>query len=286
MVITSPTFQSTYSTESSPISLAGTASDDNGISSIAWSASNGQSGTTTASSSWQIDNLSLSEGQNVITVTVTDTAGQSSSDSISITFSPVVTNTPVNDGSMPFKQAWDAQKQTADPDYTNSSVTYCVRLLIQGEQIELNGGEIQLGFRGRTSGDYSIRKVSIAERDVNAQVGDVLDGTWTKVLFDGQSDSAWSSYSVIVSEGQEKLSDIFKFDVVPGKDYYVTFKIDAPSVYLDPPSDYRELYFENEDHTEDIDWSGNGYSLTQDYHALAKVYVRGVSGFHIVDNAN
>jgi hypothetical protein len=59
----------------------------------------------------------------------------------------------------------------------------------------------------------------------------------------------------------------------PGTDYYVTFKIDSPSVYLDPPEGYEELYFDSADHTGDIDWSGNGHSVTQDYHALSKIYI-------------
>ena len=53
----------------------------------------------------------------------------------------------------------------------------------------------------------------------------------------------------------------------------MTFKIQTPSVYLNPPAFYRELYFLSADHADDIDWSGNGHSTTQDYHALSKIYV-------------
>ena len=73
-------------------------------------------------------------------------------------------------------------------------------------------------------------------------------------------------------EGEEKLSDPIPFSIQAGKDYYVTFNIESPSVYLDPPSGYQELYFSTADHTDDIDWSGTGYSTTQDYHALSSIY--------------
>ena len=68
------------------------------------------------------------------------------------------------------------------------------------------------------------------------------------------------------------------FDIKEGKyNYYVTFKIDTPSTCLTPPSIYRELYFDTEDHTEDIDWSQNGHNTTRDYHAFFVIYVSGMS---------
>ena len=76
-----------------------------------------------------------------------------------------------------------------------------------------------------------------------------------------------------VAAGAEKLSDPIFFSLQAGKDYYITFKIDTPSIYLNPPAFYRELYFLSTDHAEDIDWSGNGHSTTQSYHAFSKIYV-------------
>ncbi len=171
--------------------------------------------------------------------------------------------------------AWDATVQLNNTNWLNSSVIYCVRLLVEGSSITESGSMVQLGFRGRTSGDYTIRKVSIAERDTGGAVGDVVDSTWTRVTFDGQSVSAWGSSTTIVNVGTEKFSDSVPFFLEAGKDYYVTFKIDSPSVYLDPPASYSELYFSSADRADDIDWGGNGHSLTRDYHALSSILATG-----------
>ncbi len=266
--ITGPTGGDTYSTSEGTVAISGNASDDNGISSISWSNNRGGSGSATNTSGdwsgWSISGISLQEGENVITVTATDTNNQTATDTITITYTP-------ND----MVQAWSATQQTGDAQWKDSTVTYCARLLIENEQISSYGNQIILAFKGRSSGDYTIRKVSIAERDPNGGEGDVVDSTWTKVTFDGKDESTWDTDIITVPAGQEKLSDPVNFTLEPGKDYYVTFKIVTPSVYLNPPSTYRELYFWSDDHTSDVDWSSNGHDTTQDYHAFSKIYVVG-----------
>ncbi|GEM_PF-1945580 len=266
VTITNPTSNSTYSTSDATITIAGNALDDNGINSITWSSNRGGSGSATNSSGdwtgWSINGITLQQGENVITITATDTNNQSATDTITVTYTP-----------SDLVQAWSANEQTGDNDWKDSSVTYCVRLLIEGAQINRSGNQIMLGFKGRSSGDYTIRKVSIAERDPNGGEGDVIDSTWTKVTFDGKDETTWNTDTITVPAGQEKLSNPISFPIQEGKDYYVTFKIDTPSVYLNPPSTYRELYFWSDDHTTDIDWSSNGHSTTQDYHALSGIYV-------------
>ena len=145
---------------------------------------------------------------------------------------------------------------------------------MQCDSITDSASQVVLGFQGRSSGDYTIRNVSIAQRDVAGGEGDVIDSTWKQVTF---NNAAWGS-GVTVGAGVEKLSDPVTIALEPGSDYYVTFKIDTPSVYLDPPAGYRELYFDSADHTGDVDWSGNGFSVTQDYHALSKIYIYSPAG--------
>ena len=262
--ILSPTSATTYATSQDAIAISGNASDDNAISSITWSNDRGGSGTAINSSgdwtSWSIENIALQEGDNVITVTATDSADQTSSDTITVTSSDIV-------------QVWSATAQTGDSAFKESVVTYCVRLLIEGDHVTQSGSTVRLGFQGRSSGGYTIRKVSVAERDTGGAEGDVIDSTWTRVTFDGNSEVTWASDVMTVAAGAEKLSDPISFSLQAGKDYYITFKIDTPSLYLNPPAFYRELYFSSADHTEDIDWSDNGHSITQDYHALSKIYV-------------
>ena len=83
--ITGPTSESTYETNSSTINLIGTASDNVVVSEVTWENSAGGSGTASGATSWTIQNISLVEGENVITVTAKDSSGNTATDSITIT---------------------------------------------------------------------------------------------------------------------------------------------------------------------------------------------------------
>ena len=88
VTISSPTSSSTYTTTSSTISLGGSASDSSsGISSVTWSNDRGGSGTATGTASWTVSGISLSSGDNKITVTAKDGAGNSGTDSLQVTYS-------------------------------------------------------------------------------------------------------------------------------------------------------------------------------------------------------
>ena len=257
-----PTSASVYVVESADdqqiINIKGSASDDNTIQSVTYSTDNNQNGTaysTDGFRNWSVP-IMIHKNETVITtITATDDAGQSTSKTMTITCTCPV--------------GWDATVQTGDSTWADSSVTYCVRLLVQGDSITDSADQVVLGFQGRSRGNYTIRNVSIAQRDPAGGRGDVLDDTWRQVTFGG---AQWGN-PVTIGSGGEKYSDPIRFNLQPGTDYYVTFKIDSPSVYLDPPADYQELYFTSEDHTSDIDWSENGHSVTHDYHALSKIYI-------------
>lgn len=176
-------------------------------------------------------------------------------------------------------QVWDANVQTGDLTWSDSGVVWTARLLVQGSAITSVPGAnmVTLGFQGRASADYQVSKISIAEKDPNVAEADVVDSTWTKVTFDGNSVSSWGTDRMTVPLGMEKLTDAIPFVVEPGKDYYVTFQMNSPSTYLYAPLGYRELYFDSTDmaeRAEDVDWSGNGYSVyAQRVHAISAIYV-------------
>ncbi|WP_176360092.1 Ig-like domain-containing protein [Desulfosediminicola ganghwensis] len=264
---TQPTTGSSYTIETAndqeTITIAGTASDDSMISSVTYSTDTGVTGeavTDDGYANWNFP-VTVNQGETiVVTVTATDDAGQGTNKTLTIT----CVSGP-DSGSI----AWDATIQTGDSVWKHSSVRYCVRLLIEGDSITSAASKIALSFQGRDSGDYTIRNVSIAQRDTAGREGDVVDESWTQVFFDG---AAWNN-AVTVSANTEKLSDPLNFNLQPGTDYYVTFKIDAPSVYLVPPAGYRELTFSTEDRTYDIDWGGNGHWVGEDYHAFSRIYV-------------
>lgn len=83
--ITSPS-EDTYSTNKPSLSLSGTASSNYEISNIAWFTNTGLSGNVSGKDNWTTSNIPLTEGENVITVTVTTEKGSTKSDSITIKY--------------------------------------------------------------------------------------------------------------------------------------------------------------------------------------------------------
>ena len=95
VLIESPTSGSSYDTTSSSVDINGTASDDRGVTEVAWSNSKGGSGTATGTSNWSATRITLSEGDNLITVTATDEAGNASTDVLTVVYIIPDTTTPV-----------------------------------------------------------------------------------------------------------------------------------------------------------------------------------------------
>lgn len=103
--ITSPTSDDTYVSTTNPVSLAGSASDNVGVVEVVWQSSDGQSGTASGTTSWQIDGIMLSPGDTDIEVAAIDAAGNIALDTITVsmaddTVAPTVNITsPSADGS-------------------------------------------------------------------------------------------------------------------------------------------------------------------------------------------
>ena len=95
VTITSPSSGSIYETSSSSLNLSGSSSDNVGISQVSWVNSKGGSGTASGTSSWSIANIQLSGGDNVLTVTAEDAAGNQSTDTLTAVFTPLDTTKPV-----------------------------------------------------------------------------------------------------------------------------------------------------------------------------------------------
>ena len=93
--ITSPTTSAAYSTTTSTISLSGTASDNIGVSAVTWTSDKGGSGTAAGTTSWSITNLSLQTGANLITVTAKDAVNNTSTDTITVTYTAAGNLAPV-----------------------------------------------------------------------------------------------------------------------------------------------------------------------------------------------
>jgi hypothetical protein len=93
ITITSPTQSSTYTTSNSSITLSGNASDNQGVTQVSWVNSRGGSGTASGTASWSTTGINLQSGNNNITVTATDAAGNTGTDSIVVQYNVSTTST-------------------------------------------------------------------------------------------------------------------------------------------------------------------------------------------------
>jgi hypothetical protein len=85
--ITGPTTAATYYTGSSLLSLAGTASDNQGVTSITWSTDGiPASGGATGLGPWSVPTINLAVGSQVITVTASDQAGNSTATTLTVVY--------------------------------------------------------------------------------------------------------------------------------------------------------------------------------------------------------
>ena len=113
ITITAPTSSSTYSTSNSSIALSGTTSDNVGVTSVTWSNDRGGSGSASGTTSWSVSTINLQEGDNLITVTAHDAAGNTSTDTLTVTYTPPDTQDPVITITSP----------TSSPTYDTSNST-------------------------------------------------------------------------------------------------------------------------------------------------------------------
>ena len=84
LTITSPVSTSAMDTTDPAVDLAGSANSDNGIFQVTWENSQGDEGIANGTESWQVPDLELALGENTITVTAEDIAGETTSKSIRI----------------------------------------------------------------------------------------------------------------------------------------------------------------------------------------------------------
>lgn len=88
--ITSPNDGNLYQTDLNRVSIAGTSSDNIGVTRVSWSTNRGKSGTAIGSNPWLVNDIALVTGNNVITVTAYDNAGNQSQDTLSVNYQVIV----------------------------------------------------------------------------------------------------------------------------------------------------------------------------------------------------
>jgi predicted xylose isomerase-like sugar epimerase len=95
LIITSPTFASTYATTAGTVSLGGTANDDAAVTQVTWVNDRGGNGTATGTTAWSIVGIVLKAGANVIAVTAHDAAGNKTIKNLTITVTLTDSDAPV-----------------------------------------------------------------------------------------------------------------------------------------------------------------------------------------------
>ncbi len=86
--IVEPSTGPTFDAPSEPVTVSGTASDNVGVVTVTWSnAATGESGTASGTTDWSAS-IELASGANVITVTAYDGAGNSTSATITVNYTP------------------------------------------------------------------------------------------------------------------------------------------------------------------------------------------------------
>lgn len=88
IVITSPTALNNYSTKGLTLDISGIASDDVSLTDITWTNDQGGSGTATGTTAWAVADIPLQSGDNLISVTATDSGGNTASDSLTVAYNP------------------------------------------------------------------------------------------------------------------------------------------------------------------------------------------------------
>jgi hypothetical protein len=171
--IATPTTGTSFTTTASSVSLSGSAADNVGVRTVAWSNSRGGSGTASGTTAWSVPSIGLQGGTNVITVTATDGAGNVGTDALTVTYSSSAPSTP----STP-----------------SGNWTFCAR---EGGTCTFTGTQ---QVRYGANGLYAYKTLSSRTACTNAVFGDPAPGVAKQCDF-GSTSSSTGSWSVCASEG-------------------------------------------------------------------------------------
>jgi len=75
----------TYRTQDAKIIVTGFASDDSGVVSVTWTNNRGGAGAALGTSSWATTPIELKMGENILTITATDAAGNARTITLTVT---------------------------------------------------------------------------------------------------------------------------------------------------------------------------------------------------------
>jgi hypothetical protein len=144
--------------------------------------------------------------------------------------------------------AWEAAVQNPTGIWRDSGFdNRTFRTLVKGSAITTSGAPVQVTFRGRTSGSYTLENISLVQRGVPPTLNGV--GPLQPVTFSGAS-------SVTVNANQTVTSDPIAFTLTPGQDVFLTFWVPLGSsgVYRDGGTETAAWYVNGTDVSAELDW--------------------------------
>jgi hypothetical protein len=160
--------------------------------------------------------------------------------------------------------SWTAVDQNPGGNWSNSGWSdRSFRILIDGASITTGGSSVQITLRGRSSGSYTVQRVSLVHRE--SATLDGLDSSNQLVTFGGSWDDG-----ATVAANAAITSDPISFDLVPGQDVFLTFWAPSgnPTVYRTGGADTSAWSISGDDQSSAIDWENLSISDT-----LAYIYI-------------
>ena len=208
------------------------------------------------SATYVLDPTTESDDGAQFRVQVSNNSGNVTSSSATLT---------VQQGSSPPNVAWEASEQNSGGSWNNSSWdNRSFRVLLKGASITTSGSSVQLRLRGRSSGSYTVERVSLVKRDGNTLNG--IDSTHREVTFGASWDAG-----VTVPAGGSVTSDPIPFDLETLQDVFVTYWIPSgtPAVYRNGGASTSAWIITGSDESNTIDWGNLSISETRSHIYLA-----------------
>jgi hypothetical protein len=216
VAITVPVTTAVYVTSQASVALAGTASDNVGVTSVSWSNDRGGSGTASGADNWSIAAIALQNGVNVITVTAQDAAANSASATLTVTYSSLTPTLPTPTSSI-FVAPPPAGNDTTGNGTIGApyaTLAHAVSQVTPGQSIELRAGN----YCGTNIGNPGASSAWILLRAYNGEAVVVEPCGRQNTIYFYRGDFApmyWVVYGLAVQGGSA-----------------YTVKIDTPQVKL------------------------------------------------------
>ncbi len=263
MSIIQPTSANTFETPVDKVTLSGLASDNVGIFRVTWLNNRGGNGVASDTTSWSVQDIVLSEGDNIITITASDSVGNSATVTLTVTFDP---QNPVIDIHIPTNAdtyETDADKVTLSGDAWDNiglaRVTWSNDRGGEGEasgtdewsaqDIGLADGENIITVTAYDSvGNTASETLIVTCMPINAikwylnnvkfTDGGTVSGWF---IFDADAQKIWS-WEFSVSGGEESTFPSFTFDsTVEGSRAFLPSDDNQEFTFLAPPEAMTQI---------------------------------------------